>query len=59
MVYLLTEVEALGRLYLVKAKTKEELEARLKLPDDIRVMSLLTDNELHVLEASQFAMIQS
>lgn len=59
MLYLIVSGEKLDKALLVKADTKEEVEKRLKLEPDERIIGSFTSHELDALSSASFAVISS
>lgn len=57
MVYVVTDSKEGGKILLVKAKSKEEVEERLVITDEMKVCVGFTDNEIAVMSSASFAVI--
>lgn len=57
MVYVIAGGEIQGKVLLVKADNREDVEARVRLKEDEDIVGSLTNNELSALDTSSFAVI--
>lgn len=57
MVYIIVKGEVKGKVLLVKAESKEEIEQRLNLAEDEEIAATFTTSEMQALESSSFCII--
>ena len=59
MVFLVAEGEIIGRIMLVRAADVNEVNERLDLRENEKVVGSLTDSQLHALTTAGFTVITS
>lgn len=57
MVFLIAAGEVKGKVMLVRAENREEVEERLKLKEGESILGALTSNEVETLHTSCFTVI--